>query len=236
MNDNNLKIASDNLSDAIQTTANLDCLAKVGDWTFSCGGFGQITQIWPDFYEEYDEIPKGKKVGDYKGYFRGIIKYFCKQKHVRQNATDYIKILPDFKPIVEGDIRGYWDLIQKHIKENPEKYLSYQKYKPKMLDGHIHLGYSAGPRWGKSEHTKEFYINLFDNIRKDLPERFTFADLIDVAQKHQCPLKLDKPLTHGYVPTMYITLFYKIGEYQDKRKLFYCLGKYIVFENNFYHA
>lgn len=202
---------------------------KIGDWTFCDGGFGQITQIWPDFYEEYDDIPEGKMVGDYKGYCWGIIKYFCERNRIRRNGTYFKEILPDSKPIAEGNKYGYWDMIQKNIRDNPERYLAYKKYKPKVLEGHIHIGYSAGPRWGKFEHTKEFYINLFDKIRHDLPERFTFVDLIDVAKKHQCPLQLEKPLPYGYMPTMSITLFYKMGEYQGKRQLFCCLGKYIDF-------
>ena len=235
MNDKKIKIASDSLSDAIQEITD-SLLIKVGDWTYGDGGFGQITQIWPDFYEEYDEIPEKKTVGDYKGYCWGIMKYFCEENKVRRNGTCYKRILPNSEPIVKGNKYGYWDVIQKHIKENPDKYLAYKKYKTKVLDEHIHIGYSAGPRWGKPEHTKEFYLELFDKIRKDLPERFTFVDLMDVAQKYQCPLRLDKPLPHGYIPTMYITLFYKVGEMQGKRQLFYSLGKYIDFGNYFYDA
>lgn len=235
MEDNTFKKASDILSDATHSIID-SLLIKVGDWTFSDGGFGQLIQIWPDFYEEYDEIPEGKIVGDYKGYCWGIIKYFCEENKTRRNGTCFKRILPNSTPIVKGNKYGYWDMIQKHIKENPERYLAYQKYKPKVLEGHIHIGYSAGPRWGKPEHTKEFFVNLFNKIRKDLPERFTFVDLINVAQKHQCPLKLDKPLPHCYVPTMYITLFYKMGEYQAKRQLFCSLGKYIDFGNHFYDA
>ncbi|MBR5541825.1 MAG: hypothetical protein IKU64_05650 [Bacteroides sp.] len=56
---------------------------KVGDWTFGDvgDGFGQIIQIAPFFYEEYDNhIPKGKSVGDYEGCCMGIVKYFCTEE------------------------------------------------------------------------------------------------------------------------------------------------------------
>ena len=212
---------------------------KVGDWTFGDEGygFGQITQIIPYFFEEYvNNIPKGKSVGDYEGFCLGIVKYFCTEEKVRRNGVGLKRITQETKPIVEGDIYGYWDIIQKHIKDNPEKYLAYQKYKPKPFEGHYHIGYSAGPRFGKPEHTKEFYIELFDKIRKDLPSRFTFADLMDIAAKHQCPLKLDNPTPHGYQSTMDITLFFNVGECQGKRQLFSGLGNYICFGHYFYEA
>ena len=204
-------------------------LIKVGDWVCGEGGYGQVTQIYHEYYEEYSDFTAwnagGKNVGDYKKTW-AIMKYFCRWDKVRRNATDFTSIFPDTKPIVEGDAR--WDLIQKFIKENPEKYLAYQKYKPKVLEGHIHIGYDVGPRFGDS-HTQEFYIELFEKIREDLPERFTFADLMEIAQRHQCPFRVDKPTRYGCVETMSITLFYEMGEYQDKRKLFYCLGKHILF-------
>lgn len=231
-------VKNDDMGDDELKQAIMDSLqVKVGDWTFGDGGFGQITQIWPDFYEEYDNhIPVGKVVGDYKDHCYRIIKYFCTEDKVRRNGTGYEWTTPNNTPIVEGNKYGYWDLIQKHIKENPKQYLAYQKYKPKVLEGHIHVGYNAGPRWGKPEHTKEFYIELFDKIRKDLPERFTFVDLMDIAQKHQCPLRLDNPTPYGCVETMSIILFYNQGEYRGRRKLFCGLGKHLSFGRYFYEA
>lgn len=236
MKENELKKASDKLSDAIQVPLDSFGLIRIGDWMWGDGGYGQVTQIFHDYYEEYDNhIPEGKTVGDYKETW-AIIKYFCTWDKVRRNATDFIKIWLDLKPIVEGDARGRWELIQKFIKENPEKYLTYQKYKPKVLEGHMHVGYFVGPRLGNPEHTKEFFIELIAEIKKDLPEHFTFSDLMEVAKKHQCPFRLDKPVPYPYIPNMYITLFYKMGEYQGKRKLFCGLNNYLDFGNYFYDA
>lgn len=234
MKENKQKKASDDLSDATQEPLDSFGLIKIGDWIWGERGFGQVTQIFHDYYEEYDNDQPGDIVaGGYKDTW-AILKYFCTSKKVRRNATGLTSIFLDMKPIVEGDERGFWNIIQKYIKENPEKYLAYQKYKPKTLYDHMHIGYFVGPRLGNPEHTKEFFIDLIAKIREDLPESFTFADLMKIAQKYQCPFRLDKPVPLRYRPNMYITLFYKIGEYQGKRKLFYCLDEYINFGNHFY--
>ena len=59
---------------------------------------------------------------------------------------------------------------------------------------------------------------------------------MDIAAKHQCPLKLDNPTPHGYQSTMDITLFFNVGECQGKRQLFSGLGNYICFGHYFYEA
>ena len=214
-------------------------LITVGDWVCGEGGYGQVTQIYHEYYEEYSDFTAwnagGKNVGDYKETW-AILKYFCTEKKVRHNTTGYTRIRPSTSPIVEGDTRGWWDLIQKFIKENPKEYLAYQEYKPQMLEDHIHVGYFVGPRLGNSKHTKEYFIDLIAKIRKNLPERFTFPELMEVAEKYQCPFRLDKPVPHGYIPNMYITLFYNQGECRGKRKLFCGLDRYVDFGHFFYEA
>ena len=229
MNENELMKALDKSSDATQVPLDSFGLIKVGDWVWGEGGFGQVTQIFHDYYEEYDDFKawnaKGKSVGDYMRTYV-LMKYFCTWEKVRRNATGFTSVFPETKPIVEGDVRGRWNIIQNFIKEYPEKYLAYQKYKPRMVKEHIHIFYHASLGNG---HTKEYYTNLFGKIFDDLPKRFTFPELVEIAQKHQCPFRIDKPKNGGRRSNMCITLFYNVGEYRGKRKLFCGYSKYVYF-------
>lgn len=156
----NLNIVSDKESDTIDI-ADIDMTPqerftlKVGDWSASDGGYGQIVKLYPFFYEEYHQIPKGKKVGDYhQTYF--IIKYFCSYKGiVRRNGTGVDRVIPGECGIKEGNVYGYWEIIQKCIKENPEKYLAYQKYKVKNVES-----WKLSPSQTKTNNTAGFIENL----------------------------------------------------------------------------
>lgn len=233
----NLNIVSDKESDTIDI-ADIDMTPqerftlKVGDWSASDGGYGQIVKLYPFFYEEYHQIPKGKKVGDYhQTYF--IIKYFCSYKGiVRRNGTGVDRVIPGECGIKEGNVYGYWEIIQKCIKENPEKYLAYQKYKVKNVESWKYVGYMAGPRFSSPEHTKEYFQELFVKIRSDLPDLFTFNELMEVAKKHECPIKFDEP-EFRLIPTFELYLYYNVGESRSKRILFHAIR--ISFNGNFYH-
>ena len=56
MNENELMKALDKSSDATQVPLDSFGLIKVGDWVWGEGGFGQVTQIFHDYYEEYDDL------------------------------------------------------------------------------------------------------------------------------------------------------------------------------------
>ena len=115
MKENKQKKASDDLSDATQKPLDSFGLIKIGDWIWGEHGFGQVTQIFHDYYEEYDNDQPGDIVaGGYKDTW-AILKYFCTSKKVRRNATGLTSIFPDMKPIVEGDKRGFWNIIQKNL-------------------------------------------------------------------------------------------------------------------------
>lgn len=237
MKKDNLNIVSDKESDIIDI-ADIDVglkennFLKVGDWFYGItgeGGFGQIVKVCHQFYEEYNQIPIGGKVGDYnKTLF--IIKYFCSFdfKPRRNGTTCLLKDL-DSKPYSEGSEE--WKGIQKCIKENPKKYLAYQKYKVKDVESWKYVGYMAGPRFSSPEHTKEYFQELFVKIRSDLPDLFTFDELMEVAKKHECPIKFDEP-EFRLIPTFKLYLYYNVGESRGKRILFHAIR--ISFNGNFY--
>lgn len=97
---------------------------KSGEWFCAIEGIAIAEKTHDLFYEEYDDIPEGKKLGDYK-YSMVEYKLFCDfdGRPIKRNRYKiYRKDWCD--PI---DLK-YQRVLNKSIKDNPKEYSSFVKF------------------------------------------------------------------------------------------------------------
>lgn len=113
---------------------------KEGDWFCAIEGLAIADKIFYFYFEEFDKIPQGKKVGDYK---MSVVQYrlFCdfdgnpiKRNRGKICNAEYIS------PITPK----YDRILKKSIKENPKEYASFVKLSktPKEVKGHVVVNYA----------------------------------------------------------------------------------------------
>ena len=121
---------------------------KEGDWFCAIEGLAIADKIFYFYFEEFDKIPQGKKVGDYK---MSVVQYrlFCdfdgnpiKRNRGKICNAEYVS------PITPK----YDRILKKSIKENPKEYASFVKLSktPKEVKGHVVVNYALAEKDRKS--------------------------------------------------------------------------------------
>lgn len=109
-------------------------------------------------------------------------------------------------------------VLQRSIKDNPKEYASFVKLLEKSMEanGWKLLEYEIFP------DTKMKTIQDLESIKKDLPPKFTFPELMKMAVDHDCVIDLTDFLKNTCMVEHYIriTLDYTYGDCVDKRVLF----------------
>ena len=111
-------------------------------------------------------------------------------------------------------------VLQKSIKDNPKEYTSFINFleKPQEMKGWEVLEYKI------PADSKVKVIQDMERIKKDLPLKFTFPELMKAAADHGCVIDLTDFLKDTFMVEHYIriTLNYTYGD---------CVGKRILFHN-----
>lgn len=188
---------------------------KEGEWFCAVQGFAIAEKLYNFYFEEYDDIPQNKKVGDYK---LSAVKYklFCDfDGHIIRRNRCKIFNMSWCSPMNAKLKR----VLQKSIKDNPKEYTSFVKFleKPQEMKGWEVLEYEISP------DIKIKAIQDLERIKKDLPPKFTFPELMKVAANHGCMIDLTDFLKDTFMVEHYIriTLNYTYGDYAGKRILFH---------------
>lgn len=190
-------------------------LIKEGEWFCAVQGFAIAEKVYNFYFEEYDCIPKNNKVGDYK---LSVVKYklFCDfDGHlIRRNRCKIFNM--SWCSPMEAKLER---VLQRSIKDNPKEYASFVKLleKPQEMKGWELLEYEI------SSDIKMKAIQDLERIKNDLPPKFTFPELMKVAENHGCVIDLTGFLKDTFMVEHYIriTLNYTYGDYVGKRVLFH---------------
>ena len=187
---------------------------KESEWLCAPEGFAIAEKVYNLYFEEYDWIPQNKKVGDYK---LSMVQYklFCDfDGYPRRRNRCKIDSAHGFGPMNAKDKR----VLQRSIKDNPKEYASFAKLleKPMEAKGWKLLEYEI------SSDTKMKAIQDLEKMKKDLPPKFTFPELMKVAADCGCVIDLSDFLKDTIMVEHYIriTLDYTYGDCVDKRILF----------------
>lgn len=187
---------------------------KEGEWLCAPEGFAIAEKVCNLYFEEYDRIPQSKKIGDYK---LSMVQYklFCYfDGHPRKRNRCKIDNAYMFGPMNTKDKR----VLQRSIKDNPKEYASFVKLleNPMEAKGWKLLEYEISP------DMKMKAIQDLESIKKDLPPKFTFPELMKVAADHDCVIDLTDFLKDTFMVEHYIriTLDYTYEDYAGKRVLF----------------
>lgn len=189
-------------------------LIKEGEWLCAPEGFAIAEKVCNLYFEEYDCIPQNKKIGDYK---LSMVQYklFCDfdGRPIRRNRCK-IDSMHGFGSMNAKDKK----VLQRSIKDNPKEYASFVKLLEKSMEanGWKLLEYEIFP------DTKMKTIQDLESIKKDLPPKFTFPELMKMAVDHDCVIDLTDFLKNTCMVEHYIriTLDYTYGDCVDKRVLF----------------
>ena len=187
---------------------------KEGEWLCAPEGFAITEKVSNLYFEEYDRIPQNKRIGDYK---LSMVQYklFCDfDGHPRKRNRCKIDNAYMFGPMNAKDKR----VLQRSIKDNPKEYASFVKFleNPLKMGGWKLLEYEISP------DTKMKAIQNLESIKRDLPPKFTFPELMMAADDHDCVIDLTDFLENTCMVEHYIriTLDYTYGDCVDKRVLF----------------
>lgn len=187
---------------------------KEGDWFCAIEGLAIADKIYDFYFEEFDKIPQDKKVGDCK---MSVVQYrlFCDfdGKPIKRNRgkiynAEYVS------PITSK----YERVLKKSIKENPKEYASFVKLSKtsKEVKGHVVVNYAL------AENAKEEVAQNLNVIRGKLHPKFTFMELVKVAQECQCVINMNNVLDDIAEAQRYVRIYlvYKFGDSLGKRMLF----------------
>lgn len=190
----------------------------IGGWLCTDEGIGIVERIHHYYYEEFDNIPEDKKLGEHKF---SLVEYktFCYYdgKPIRRNRFKCSNLYYS-DPIT----KKYKNILDKSIKDHPKEYKSFEKF----LKEPKHLNDTRMVRYELSEDNKIQVDKVFDKILGALPPKFTFEDVMKKAEEYGCPIDLSKPLISTYFIPQYLLLVmhFTYGEFEGKRILFNRLG------------
>ncbi len=188
---------------------------EIGEWFCAWLGIAIAERIHVFYYEEYNNIPEGKEVGDYKF---SVVEYkqFCDYhgKPTRRNRFKECNI--EYCDPLDKE----WEqVLNNSIKNHPKEYESFKKFlkEPKHTYGDIMVFYEV------PEDKKLQVAQDMERIQESLPEKFTFEDFIKKGEEFQCPINLKKPhFEYLMCAPIYLRIMmgYTYGDFAGKRVLF----------------
>ena len=185
-----------------------------GEWFCAIEGIAIAERFHDFYYEEYNDIPEGEKVGDYN---LSMIEYklFCDYDGmpIRRNR------FKEFNKHYCSPLNKKWEkVLNNSIKNHPKEYESFKKFlkEPKHTYGDIMVFYEV------PENKKLLVAQDMERIQKSLPEKFTFEDFIKKGEKYKCSIDLKKHLGYGEYSPIYLRVMmgYTYGDFDGKRVLF----------------
>nr|WP_302350031.1 hypothetical protein [uncultured Prevotella sp.] len=187
---------------------------KQGDWFCAIEGLAIADKIFDFYFEEFDKLPQGRNVEDYK---MSVVQYrlFCdfdgnpiKRNRFKIYNAEYVS------PITPK----YDRILRKSIKENPQEYASFVKFlkTSKEIKGHVTIIYAL------KEENKEEVIQNLNTIRGKLHTKFTFIDFVEITKECQCVINMNNILDDIADAQLYVRIYlvYKFGDSLGKRILF----------------
>jgi hypothetical protein len=186
----------------------------IGEWFCAYEGIAIAERIHDFYYEEYNHIPEGKKVGDYN-FSMLEYKLFCDYdgKPIKRNR------FKEFNKDYCSTLNKKWEkVLNNSIKKHPKEYESFVKFlkEPKRTYSDVMVFYEV------PEDKKLQVAQDMERIQKSLPEKFTFEDFIKKGEEFQCAINLKTHLGYGEHSPIYLRIMmgYTYGDFAGKRVLF----------------
>ena len=186
----------------------------IGEWFCAYEGIAIAERIHDFYFEEYNHIPEGKKVGDYN---LSMVEYklFCdyEGKPIKRNR------FKEFNKDYCTPLNKKWEkVLNNSIKNHPKEYESFKKFlkEPKHTYGDRMVFYEV------PEDKKNQVAQDMERIQKSLPEKFTFEDFIKKGEEYKCAINLKTHLGYGKYSPIYLRIMmgYTYGDFDGKRVLF----------------
>lgn len=186
-----------------------------GEWFCALEGLAIAEKIHDCFYEEYDNIPEGNKLGGYK-YSMVEYKLFCDfDGHpIKRNRNKIFR-----KDCCDPINSKYQKVLNKSIKDNPKDYSSFVKF----LNTKKTFGNCKTLYYELSSENQQKVIQDIEKIKCNLSTRYTFKDLLKVAYENKSSLELTNFKNSSCYLEKYleIRMVYTYGEYEGNRILFH---------------
>lgn len=186
-----------------------------GEWFCAMDGLAIAEKIYTFYYEEYDKIPDGKKVGDFNV---SVVEYklFCDfdGTPIRRNRHKYFNA-DCCSPIKQK----YQKILKKSINDHPKEYASFTKLlkATKEFKDCKWLVYEISP-----DNIQKVTQDI-ERIKEALPSKFTFQDVLKVASENNCIIDFTKFESGSYCLEAYldIMLAYTFGDFEQNKVLFH---------------
>lgn len=186
----------------------------IGEWCTVLDGIGIPERIHTFYYEEYDSIPKEKKLWDVKR-IKVEYKVYCdfSGKPIKRN-----RFKSELGYTCEPISKKYEKVLAKSIKDHPKEYTSYIKFLDKPMQSKSWVALNFILPFGKESD----FINEIKTIKESLPQKFTFGDIIQIIEENKFSIDLVgtrgvRPYCESYIE---IILGYTEGNFKNKRILF----------------
>ena len=187
----------------------------IGEWFCADLGIAIAERFHVFYYEEYNKIPEGKKVGDYR--FTTVeYKQFCDYhgKPTRRNRFKECNI--EYCDTLDKE----WEkVLNDSIKNHPKEYESFKKFLKEVKHTYDDIiVYYEVP-----EDKKIQVVQDMERIQKNLPEKFTYEDFIKKGEEYKCPINLKKPHFDYLMPApvyLRVMMGFTCGDFDGKRVLF----------------
>jgi len=190
---------------------------KEGEWFCTIGGIAMAEKIHDFYFEEYDNIPDGKKAGDF---CKSMIQYrlFCdyegnmvRHDRIRKCNSEYCRHLDDSDR----------EILNKSIKENPKEYKFLGDLLAEKKDIKVRIPLTYAITEGTMAKVKK-ELNI---IKNKLPSEFTFKDVLKVVTDNGSTIKLTHFLPDNNTTDvkLYVNIFldYTFGKHDGKNILFH---------------
>ena len=215
---------------------NIKEFINVGDWiTCSTEGYGIVSKIHPVYWDIFcPEIYDGDN-RDYEIFIRpedeppmlgglATVKLQCKRFCNFDGtliSSHKIRCYSKHDAHVQKVSAEEMEIISTTIKNHTHEYESFLKL-DRCINTHSDIYY-----WVNNIEEAEFAAKLFrEQIRPQLPEKFTTGELKEIMEKNNCPFKLNEPIVRGrtHYPTTKIPieliLIYNIGDFIGEKTMY----------------
>lgn len=188
---------------------------KEGEWFCAIEGIAMAEKIHTFYYEEFDDIPEGRKLGDYN---LSMVEYklFC--------DFDGLPIKRNRHKIFRADwcspmSAKYVEILDKSINNNPKEYASFVK----LLKTRKEFKSWETVTFPLTEDNKLKVVQDMENIKKTLLSKFTFEDVLKISVANKCVIDLSSHLTGANFSPLYlrVILGYTYGDFIGERILFH---------------